>query len=118
MKTRTIIEDVDGSLNRRYFAEVECGEDFQLRREGNTPELAARALVYALRQRADDAERKFIESGAMTHPADPSEVSRRRFREVAAQLRQDLGAIFPFPKSMHDALALLEQLAAGGKVVE
>jgi len=65
MKTRTITEDVDGSLNRRYFAEIEVGDLVKVRREGNTTALAARAVCWRSGTGADDAERKFIESGVL-----------------------------------------------------
>lgn len=68
MKTRTITEDVDGTLNRRYFAEVEIGDELDVRREGKSAASAARVIVAALRYWADDAERKFIESGVLPTP--------------------------------------------------
>lgn len=49
MKTRTITEDAGGSLNNRYFAEVEVGDEVKVRREGNATALAARSVVDALR---------------------------------------------------------------------
>lgn len=65
MKTRTIVEDVSGNLNRRYFAEIESGTEVNVRCEGNDSAIAARNVINRLRYLADDAERKFIETGVL-----------------------------------------------------
>jgi hypothetical protein len=76
MKTRTTIEDISGNLNRRYYAEVEVPAteapgaklEVDLRRSGDSAAQAARRVVDALRYCADDAERKFVESGTLPGP--------------------------------------------------
>lgn len=72
MKTRTITEDVAGSLNRRYFAELEVGDELEVKREGDTPERAARNVMDTIRYWADDVERKFVETGVMPRTARKS----------------------------------------------
>lgn len=73
MKTRTIVEDVSGNLNRRYFAEAE-DDEVKVRREANDVREAARRIVDAIRHKADDIERKFIETGVLQKPDAPKPV--------------------------------------------
>lgn len=73
MKTRTIVEDVTGSRSRRYYAEVEDTE-LNIRRESDSVAEAARRVVDAVRYKADDAERKFVEAGILPKKADEPKV--------------------------------------------
>jgi len=83
MKTRSIVEDVSGSLNRRYFAEVEVDNDINVRREGHSTAEAAQKVVASIRYQADAAERKFVESGVLLK-TDPS--SGQRLEDTARAL--------------------------------
>lgn len=66
MKVKTLVENVPGSLNRRYFCEIEQNNVTLIKREGNSMKEAAVAALYALRYMAGDAERVLREMGVLT----------------------------------------------------
>lgn len=124
MKTRTTIEDVSGNLNRRYYAEVEVPAtvtsgatlEVDLRRSGDSCAEAARRVVNALRYLADDAERKFVESGVLPEVKKP--LSHERQDVMALVSRAGKGDPDPDPygrisDSVREALYLLVEIANG-----
>lgn len=99
MKTRTIVEDVSGTLNRRYFAEVKVGDEIKLRAEGKNAACAAASLIDRLRYLASDAERKFVETCVIPRPnktdettAAPSDVERQVAETTGAPVGQAVNA--------------------------
>jgi len=83
MKTRSIVEDVSGSLNRRYFAEVEVDNDINVRREGHSTAEAAQKVVASIRYQADAAERKFVR---VRRAAEDGPVVGQRLEDTARAL--------------------------------
>lgn len=119
MKTRTITEDVPGTQNRRYFAEVEADDEVYMRREGNTTAIAARSIVATLRCKADAAERRFVESGVLpaTEPEPATTLQCQTVRELLARAGAEVTALSRFEHlgTMHvqEALNLLGVIADG-----
>lgn len=112
MTTRTIVEDIPGSLNRRYLAEVDADDEVKIQREGVTVAEAARKVVAALRYKADDAERKFIESGVLPALPKVETVERKFIRDLLKRARRDaLDVTGTWPLSIQEALNLLSVLA-------
>lgn len=121
MKTRTTIEDISGNLNRRYYAEVERAAiapgaklEVDLRRSGDSCAEAARRVVNALRYCADDAERKFVESGTLPEVKKP--LSHERQDVMALVSRAGKEVPDPYGRisdSVREALYLLVEIANG-----
>lgn len=112
MTTRTIVEDIPNSMNRRYFAEVDADDEVKIQREGDTVAEAARKAVSTLRYKADDAERKFVESGVLPRPDPVTELDRGTVLSLLDRASRD-ATDAKVPESVREAVAAFVEVAAG-----
>ncbi len=113
MKTRTIVEDVSGTMSQAYFAEVEVIEELDMRRQGTTVADAARLAVSAIRQFADDAERKFVKSGALPPPAKSPDLPTFTREAVHAMVKLAYQEPGGTRGRIWEAVSLLDDIASG-----